>query len=125
MSLPPLLPEHIRRRAVQPPGLPVGDSAWSKDDALALLATLDASPVAVLHVDSYVLLPYGQGEVIHTGRQATYSYGLGERTLQFAQRSRESASEFIRVGESDELFVLLFSNQDDAEAGYGSVVRTA
>ena len=108
---------------MQPPGLPVGDSAWSKDDALVLLMTLEGTPIAVLHVDSYVLLPYGQGEVIHTGRRASYSYGLGERTLEFAQRSRHACGGFINVGANDELYVLFFSEQDDAEAGHGTVVR--
>ena len=77
------------------------------------------SMVAVLQVDAY-FIPFGQQEVMHTGRRAAYVYLLGERALEFAQRSRRAATEFIDAGAPDELFVLLFSDQDDADAGYGT-----
>jgi hypothetical protein len=119
MSLPPYLPRRASQRAMQPPGLPPGDLAWARDDALALLTALEGTPIAVLQADAYVL-PYGQQEVIHTGRRVSYFYQLGERASDFARRSRQSAAEFINAGASDELFVLIFSDQDDAEAGHGT-----
>jgi hypothetical protein len=104
---------------VQPPGLPEGDWAWSRDDALAVLGTLEGSIIAVFQVDVYVV-PFGHHEVLHTGRRATYNYYVGERALEFANRSRHLAQEFIAGGSTDELFVLIFSGQDDAEAGHGT-----
>jgi hypothetical protein len=109
---------------VQPPGLPVGDLAWVKDDGLAVLRALEGTHVAVLQVDAYAV-PYGRQEVIHTGRRAGYLYRLGERASEFAERSRQSATDFISAGASDELFVLLFSDQDDAEAGHGTAAVRA
>jgi hypothetical protein len=104
---------------MQPPGLPEGDSAWSRDDALVVIETLEGSIIAVLQVDVYVM-PFGHQEVIHTGRCASYDYNMGELALQFAQRSRHLAQEFVSAGSGDELFVLLFSGQDDADAGHGT-----
>ena len=119
MTWPAGLPKNIRRRAVQPPGLPDGDFAWSRDDALVVLETLEGSIIAVFQVDVYVV-PFGHHEVIHAGRRASYDYHVGELALQFAQRSRQLAQDFISAGSSDEVFVLLFSGQDDAEAGHGT-----
>ena len=119
MSVPTLLPRDVSRRAVQPPGLQAGDVAWSGDDALVVLAALEGSIVAILQVDAYVV-PFGQQEVIPTGRRASYLHRLGERALDFAQRSRRAAAAFIDAGSRDELFVLLFSGQDEAEAGHGT-----
>jgi hypothetical protein len=101
MSIPPGLPRHIDQRAVQPPGLPAGDFAWSIDEALAVLTVLEGSKIAVLQVDAYVV-PYGQQEVIHTGRRIGFLYQLGERASDFARRSRLSAAEFINAGSRDE-----------------------
>jgi len=109
---------------VQPPGLPADDPAWAKDDALALLVALEGTIIAVVQVDAYVV-PYGRQEVIHSGRRATYSHRLRERASDFAQRSRHSASEFISAGTSDELYVLFFSDQDDAEAAHGTAIVRA
>jgi hypothetical protein len=109
---------------VQPPGLPAGDFAWPRDDALGVLKALEGSIIAVLQVDAYVI-PYGQQAVIHTGRRAGFIYQRGERASEFAHRSRRSAAEFISAGSRDELFVMLCSGQDDAEAGHGTAtVRT-
>lgn len=124
MSFTAALPERLRRRAVQPDGLPPGDLAWSRDDALAVLAALEGTIVAVLQVDAYVV-PYGHRDVIPTGRRASYLHLPAERALEFAQRSRRSAAEFIEAGSNDELFVLLFFDQDDADAGYGRAKASA
>jgi hypothetical protein len=113
------LPKNLRRRAVQPPGLPEGDLAWSQDDALAVLKTLEGSITAVFQVDVY-MVPFGHHDVIPTGRRASYDYNIGELALRFAERSRHLAQEFIAAGSSDELFVLTFSGQDDAESGHGT-----
>ena len=120
MSLPTELPDDVRRRAMQPPGLPVGEPAWSQEDALTVLTVLEGTIIAVLQVDVYVR-PFGRQELIHTGRRVSYDYRVGEQAVEFAVRSRELAAEFIAAGSRDELFVLLFSGQDDAEAGYGTV----
>lgn len=104
---------------MQPPRLPDGDWAWSQSDALEALSALEGSTVAVFQVEVYVI-PFGQQEVIGTGRRASYTYDAGELALQFASRSRQSARDFIATGSRDELFVLLFSGQDDAEAGHGA-----
>jgi hypothetical protein len=119
MTLPVELSKSLRRRALQPPGLPEGNPAWSQDDARLVLEALEGSITAVFQVDAYVV-PFGHHEVIHTGRRATYGYNVGELALHFAARSRRLAQEFIAVGSSDQLFVLLFSEQDDAEAGHGN-----
>lgn len=119
MTLPTALPNHVKRRAVQPPGLPEGDWAWPQADALAALETLAGSIVAVFQVEVYVV-PFGHQDVLHTGRRASYTHNVGELALQFAERSRQLAAEFIKTGASDELFVLYFSGQDDAEAGHGT-----
>lgn len=118
MSLPAALPQRLRQRAVQPNGLPPGDLAWSRNDALAVMAALEGTIVAVLQVDAYVV-PYGHHDVIPTGRRASFLHLPGERALEFAQRSRQAVTEFVEAGTHDELFVLLFSGQDDADAGYG------
>ena len=110
----------VRRRAFQPPGLPEGDWAWSQDDARLALASLAGSVVAVFQVHTYAV-PFGQHEVIHTGRGASYTHHAGELALQFAERSRRMAGEFVDAGSSDELFVFWFSGQDDAEATYGTL----
>lgn len=104
---------------MQPPGLPEGDVAWSTDDALTALAELEGTVIAVLHVDAYVVI-FGHLEVTPTGRRASYTYEAGESAAQFALRSRQLARQFVRSGSSDELFVLVFSGQDDAEAGHGT-----
>jgi hypothetical protein len=119
MTVPADLPKNAKRRAVQPPGLPEGDDAWTQHDALGVLETLAGSIIAVIQVDVYVV-PFGHREVIHTGRRASYSYNAGELAFEFAQRSRQLAEEFIKAGSSDELFVLVFSRQDDAEVGRGT-----
>jgi hypothetical protein len=119
MMLPPELAADVRRRAVRPRGLPDGDWAWSQDDARLALASLAGSIVAVFQADAYAM-PFGQREVIHTGRSASYFHHPGELALQFAERSRQLAGEFVDTGSSDELFVLYFSDQNDAEAAYGS-----
>lgn len=117
--LPDELPEKIARRAVQPPGLPKGQTAWSKPDAAAVLHALEGTIVAVVHVDAYVVI-FGHLEVAPTGRRQSYGYEVGESAIQFAHRSRSLAQAFIKSGTDDELFVLAFSGQDDAEAGHGS-----
>ncbi len=117
--LPVELPKDLARRAVQPPGLPDGEFAWFGHDALAVLAALEGSIVAVRHVEAYVVI-FGHMEVTHAGRRATYTYEVGESAVHFAQRSRQLAHAFIDAGSSDELFVFVFSGQDDAEAGYGT-----
>jgi hypothetical protein len=66
------------------------------------------------------VVPFGHQDVIPTGRRATYTYNKGELALQFAERSRQLAGEFVRAGTSDELFVLYFSDQDNVEAGHGT-----
>lgn len=114
------LPKKVRQRAVRPPGLPEGECAWSQTDALDVLKTFEGSLVALFRVDIYVV-PLGQHEVIPTGRRATYSYNPGELAIEFAQRSRHEAEEFIGAGSDDELYVLSLSGQDDAEAGHGTV----
>ena len=119
MILPSELPSDVRRRVVQPPGLPDGDLGWSRDDALAVLESLEGSIVAVLQVDIYAM-PFGQHEVIHTGRQATFIHHVGELAIDFAVRSRHQAAELIAASTADELFVLYFSGQDDAASAYGS-----
>ena len=119
MALPVELPKNLRRRAVQPPGLPESDPAWSRDDALVVLKTLEGSIIAVFQVDVYVV-PFGHHDVIPTGRSASYDCNVGELALKFAERSRHLAQEFIAAGSGDELFVLIFSGQDDAEAGHGT-----
>ena len=119
MMLPSELPPEVSRRAVRPLGLPEGEWAWGKDDARLALTSLAGSIVAVFQVEVYVM-PFGQPEVIHAGRSASYFYHLGELAAQFAERSRQMAGEFIETGSSDELFVLYFSGQDDAEASSGS-----
>jgi hypothetical protein len=119
MTLPTLLPRKVTRRAVQPPGLPAGELAWSRDDALLVLAALEGTIVAILQIDAYVV-PYGQPVVIPTGRRAIYVYLPGERAAEFARRSRQLAADFVRAGSPDELFALVFSGQDDAEEGHGT-----
>jgi hypothetical protein len=119
VTLPAELPKKIRQLALHPAGLPDGDLAWSRDDGLAALAALAGSIVAVFQVDVYVV-PFGHQDVIPTGRRATYTYNKGELALQFAERSRQLAGEFVRAGTSDELFVLYFSDQDNVEAGHGT-----
>jgi hypothetical protein len=118
--LPPELPAKIASRAVQPPGLPEGWWAWCQEDARLALSSLAGSTVAVYRVDVYAM-PFGRIEVIDTGRGASYFYQAGELALQFAERSRQLADAFVASGERDELFVLHFSTQDEADAAYGSV----
>jgi len=117
--LPATLPKDVRRRAVQPPGLPDGDFAWTLDDALAVLETLAGTVIAVLQVEAYVVL-FGHQDVVPTGRRAIYAWNPGELAAHFAQRSRQAAEEFIRAGSRDEIFAIVFSGQDDAEAGHGT-----
>jgi hypothetical protein len=124
VTFPAELPKEIRQRALYPAGLPDGDSAWVRDDALRALAALGGSIVAVFQVDVYVV-PFGHHDVIPTGRRIVSTYHAGELALQFAERSRHLAEAFIRTGASDELFVLLFSGQDDAEEGHGTYKRRA
>jgi hypothetical protein len=116
--LPPELPGKLTSRAVQPPGIPDGWWAWCQGDARLALASLGGSIVAVCQVDAYVV-PFGQIEAIHTGRRASYFYQPGELALRFAERTRQLADGFVAAGERDELFVLHFSTQDEADAAYG------
>lgn len=118
MTLPPELPRRIRQLAIQPAGLPEGDWAWVRDSALAALQALTGTAIAVFQVESYVM-PFGQPEALPTGRRRTWGYDRGELALQFAERSRQQAAEFINAGAADELFVLWFSGQDDAESAHG------
>lgn len=120
MDLPTELPTDVRGQALRPQGIPDGEWAWSRDDARAALASLAGSLVAVIEVEVYVI-PTGQHQVIHTGRGATYFYRAGELALQFAERTRQEADQFVDAGSRDELFVLHFSDQDDAESAHGSL----
>ena len=118
MILPVALPKSLRLRALRPDGLSPGELAWSRNDAYDVLSALANSTIAVIGVDAYGV-PFGQHLVIPTGRRAVYAYAPGELALDFARRSRQMAEVFIRAGSPDELFVLNFSGQDDAEAGHG------
>lgn len=120
MELPTELPTDVRGQALCAPGIPEGEWAWSRHDARAALTSLAGSLVAVIEVEVYVM-PYGQREVVHTGRRATYFYRAGELALQFAERTRKEADEFVGAGSRDELFVLHFSDQDEAESAHGSL----
>lgn len=120
MELPTELPTDVRGQALRPQGIPEGEWAWSQDDARAALASLAGSLVAVMEVEVYVV-PTGQRHVVHTGRRATYFYRAGELALQFAERTRQEAGQFADAGSRDELFVLHFSDQDDAESAHGSL----
>jgi hypothetical protein len=117
--LPSELTADVKRRAVQPLGLPEGDWGWSRSDGRVALDSLAGSIVAVFQVDVYAM-PFGHREVIPTGRRASYLYHPAELALHFAERSRQMAGQFIDAGSSDELFVLYFTGQDDGEAAYGS-----
>jgi hypothetical protein len=120
MTLPPEIPAAVKRHAVQPPGVPDDTWAWSRDAAQAALASLEGSIVAVLEVEVY-LMPWGHLQAVHTGRRATYFYRSGELALEFAERTRQEANGFVGAGARDELFVLHFSDQDDAESAHGSL----
>lgn len=123
MALPSLLPRNIRLQAMQPPGLEDDELwAWSQPDARVALASLVGTIVAVYQVDVYVA-PFGQEAVVFSGRQAIYCHQPGETALQFAARSRHAADEFVRDGARDELFVFYFSDQDDADSGFGMAKR--
>lgn len=120
MTLPQEIPADVKQHAVHPPGVPEDTWAWSRDAAHEALASLEGSIIAVMEVEAY-LVPWGQRQAIPTGRRATYFYRSGELAHEFAKRTRQEANDFVGTGGRDELFVLHFSGQDDAESAHGHV----
>ena len=120
MTLPQEIPTAVKEHAVHPPGVPEEAWAWSREGAQEALASLDGSIVAVMEIEVY-LMPWGQRQAIPTGRRATYFYRSGELAHEFAKRTRKEANDFVGAGGRDELFVLHFSGQDDAESAQGNV----
>lgn len=111
--LPSEIPESLRADAIPLDDQAECDAAWPRDQALAVLSSLDGSTVAVLLAHVYAPTP--------TGLLPTRDYSRcgplpGESATEFARRSRAAARDFLegRDDDPDALIAMSFSMQDDA-----------
>ncbi len=115
MGLPPEIPGELVGRSIEIPGLGGDEGAWSREDALAVIESLEGTTVVVEAVTvcelaPLVLLPPVPGWALARVR--------GESSADYARRSRTGAARFIEayVEPASEvmIFVLQFSMQNAA-----------
>ncbi len=102
-------------RTLEVPDLAGDEGAWTRHDALAVLASLGGTTVAVEAVTVCELAP-----VVH--RPAVPAWAVrrvrSEASADYARRSRAGAARFIEsytpVAAEEVAFVLQFSMQDEA-----------
>lgn len=102
-------------RTLEVPDLAEDEGAWAREDALAVLASLGGTTVAVEAVTVCELAP-----VVH--RPAVPAWAVrrvrSEASADYARRSRAGAARFIEsytpVAAEEIAFVLQFSTQDEA-----------
>lgn len=107
MTLPDRIPKRLRERAIVLPQLAEGEGAWSREDALAVLASLEGSLVSVSEVVVFDRAPWGFEP---TGEGLSIDRRPNEGDADYASRSRDAAAEFVRGRESgsEALFALTF-----------------
>jgi len=114
MKLPERIPKPLRETALILPEFGEGEGAWAKSDAMAVIDSLKGSTVAVSDIVVFERVPWGYApseSAMSIDRLPT------EGDSDYAQRSRASASNFIRNRtpiSSDALFGLTFPMWKDA-----------
>ncbi len=113
MTLPDRIPKRLRKRAIVLPQLAEGEGAWSQEDALAVVGSLEGSLVSVSEVVVFDRAPWGFEP---TGEGLSVDRRPNEGDADYASRSRSAAAEFVGGHESgyDVLFALTFPSWKEA-----------
>lgn len=117
MRLPDEIPRELRQNALILPGLLDGQGAWSREDALEVVASLEGTMVAVSEVTPFHRVTWGT-EVHWSMSDTVWSVHRqrSESEIDYARRSRREAVAFLGDYEecADELFALTFPMWKDA-----------
>lgn len=115
MSFPEEIPSNLLKLAIPVGDEGSGDLGWSAGDALEVIEVLRGTKIAILGGDVYRCEPWGV-----TPGYENWSSGVlpGETATEFARRTQALARAMVERHPGDTadglLFVLTFSNQDDA-----------
>ena len=114
MELPDGIPRTLRESTIVLPELEEGEGAWLKHDALALIASLKGTTVAISDIVVFEQMPWGYapGELSWSCDRIQ-----NEADPDYASRSRGEAADFIRsctLVSDDALFALTFPVWKDA-----------
>ena len=113
-ALPERIPRTLRESALFLPEFGDGEGAWTKVDAMAVIESLKGSTVVVSEVVLFERVSWGYApseSALSTDRLPN------EAEADYARRSRERATDFIRscaVVNDDALFALTFPMWKDA-----------
>ena len=118
MRLPDEIPGELRQNACFPPGLGDGQGAWCREDALAVIGSLEGTTIAVSDVTPYRSIAWGT-EVHWSVSDTEWSLHRmhNESDINYARRSRREAETFIAEyedGPDETLFALTFPMWKDA-----------
>ncbi|HEX5042155.1 MAG TPA: hypothetical protein VFV75_04565 [Candidatus Polarisedimenticolaceae bacterium] len=117
MRLPDAIPRDLRQNALLLPGLFDGQGAWSREEALEVIQSLEGTTVAVSEVTPYHRVTWGT-EVHWSMSETVWSVHRlrSESEIDYARRSRREAVAFLGDHEDcgDELFALTFPIWKDA-----------
>jgi hypothetical protein len=110
MRLPDEIPRELRQNALLLPGLVDGQGAWSKDQALEVIESLEGTTVAISDVTPYHRVAWGTELHWATSETVWSVHRLNrESDIDYARRSRRAAAAFIQEcedGGEDLLFSL-------------------
>jgi hypothetical protein len=115
LDLPSEIPEALRSVGVSLERLGLDGIAWSRDDALQVIASLDGTIIAVTEGEVFTSERWG---LLPAGEAWSCDRIRNESTFDYAARSQERAASFIEEyqheGPADVFFALQFSDQDEA-----------
>ena len=114
MNLPRQIPRRLQRNAIFLDGFTEGEAAWSRGEALEVIASLKATKVLVTQVSALLRTPLG--EIV---ADSTWTLGpsRGELGTDYVARAHCGAKEFIasQKPETQEVvFALTFPLRKDA-----------
>ena len=118
MRLPDEIPRELRQNALLLPGLLDGQAAWSREEALEVIASLEGTMVAVSEVTPYHRVAWGT-EMHWSMSDTVWSVHRqrSESEIDYAWRSRQEAAAFLEDyedGADAPLFALTFPMWKDA-----------
>jgi hypothetical protein len=118
MRLPDEIPPRLRQDAVYLPGFGDGQGAWLREDAIAVIESLEGTTIAVSEVTPFRRVLWGT-ETHWSVCDTVWSVHRlhSESDVNYARRTRRESAEFIAefTDEDDEpLFALTFPMWKDA-----------
>ena len=118
MRLPDEIPRELRQNALLLPGLLDGQGAWSREEALEVIESLEGTTVPVSEVTPFHRVTWGT-EVHWSMSETVWSVHRqrSESEIDYARRSRREAAAFLgdyEDGTDAPLFALTFPMWKDA-----------